>query len=375
MKKLRILHLVQFLGVGGLEKVLFLLIKEQIREGHYVQLIVYDSEETWVELFRSEGINVDTTYKKSQGYDKNLLRHLEKFILSQDIVHTHDLNPLMYAAPLKALRFLKLKSFPKLIHTAHGMNHLHQRPITRWYERICSLMTDSTIGVSQGVCDYYHALGVSKKKIININNGTEVQESPATDRYVAKYKLAQEFKTDPQKLFLGAVARIVPLKDQKLLCEAAESFPDFHFFLVGPSGDDAYWTELQRIKPDNLTMTGGRSDVDEILKGLDWFVSASTHEGIPISVLEAGAQGTPCLLSDIPGHKSIQTNAQKELALFFETGNVDSLILSLKRIQKERELAKILSLNLFFHVKEHFSSFKMYQRYLKVYQGQYDTEA
>jgi glycosyltransferase involved in cell wall biosynthesis len=367
--KLRILHLAQFLGVGGLEKVLFLLINEQLKAGHEVELVVYDYEQSWVEYFISHGIKVDITFMKSQGYDRKLLKFISQKSKKFDVVHTHDLNPLMYAAPVKFLHTITGKRFPKLIHTAHGMDHLHKRPITKLYEKLCSYQTNFTIGVSSAVCEYYINLGVSKKKVININNGTLVSDVSEFDLVQARGKLRSSFGLPPERPVWVSVARIVPLKDQQLICDLARHSPEVTFLLIGPSGDDKYWKELEDARPPNVLMLGSRSDISEILMGSDYFISASRHEGIPISVLEAGAIGVPCLLSDIPGHKLIQVGNTETIAIFFKVGDLHDLNDKAKVLKNNQSLSKTIGSALHRHVKENFSSTTMFKRYLDAYLG------
>ena len=51
---MKIMHICQFLGVGGLEKVLYSLIKEQLKLGHQVEVVVYDHDRVWVDKFKDE---------------------------------------------------------------------------------------------------------------------------------------------------------------------------------------------------------------------------------------------------------------------------------------------------------------------------------
>lgn len=365
--KLKILHLTQFLGVGGLEKVLLLLIQEQLKAGHEVELMVYDYERSWVDYFRDQGIKVITDYQKAKGYDRKLLSFIASQLAGVDVLHTHDLNPLMYAAPLKFLKKLNLKTFPHLIHTAHGMDHLNKRPVTKIYEKLCSRMTNATIGVSSAVCDYYLKLGVNSRKVVNINNGTRMLES-FDHKNLSREKLQKEFNLPPNRKIWVSVARVLPLKDQKLLCELALRLPDIELFLVGPSGDDEYWNQLKVSLAPNVHMTGARSDINELLLAADFFISASRHEGIPIAVLEAGAAAIPCVLSDIPGHQVIQKDRPEQIAVFFKAGDVNDLEQKAREMQNDEQLARSLARNLHQHVKENFSSYQMYQNYLQVYQ-------
>ncbi|MBA2406076.1 MAG: glycosyltransferase family 4 protein [Bdellovibrionales bacterium] len=368
--KLRILHLTQFLGVGGLEKVLFLLINEQVKAGHEIELVVYDYEQSWVEYFRSCGIKVDTSFVKSKGYDRKLLKYIFQKSKNFDIVHTHDLNPLMYASPVKFLHALIRKPFPRLIHTAHGMDHLHKRPITKLYEKLCSFQTNCTIGVSSAVCNYYFALGLPKKRVVNINNGTAINTVTDSNKIEARARLRNNFNLRPDALIWVSVARVVPLKDQLLICELAKQLPDMTFLLIGPSGDEQYWDKVKENKPANVLMSGSRSDINEILLGADFFISGSRHEGIPISVLEAGAMGLPCLLSDIAGHKVIQSGTNETIAMFFKTGDVRDFKHQAENLSTNNSLATSIAIALHGHVKNNFSSTTMYKNYLEVYLDQ-----
>ena len=57
-------------------------------------------------MFQESGIKVYSDYNKKEGYDLSLITYLDKFIHDYDIIHTHDLNPMMYISPLKIYNIL-----------------------------------------------------------------------------------------------------------------------------------------------------------------------------------------------------------------------------------------------------------------------------
>jgi glycosyltransferase involved in cell wall biosynthesis len=103
------------------------------------------------------------------------------------------------------------------------------------------------------------------------------------------------------------------------------------------------------------------------LAGADIFVSASHHEGIPVSVLEAGAMQLPCLLSSIPGHETLQTKSTKSIARFFPVTDKEKFIQSFTELQTHTSLRDEIALNLKELVRKHYSARIMCDKYLSLY--------
>jgi glycosyltransferase involved in cell wall biosynthesis len=367
---LKILHICQFLGIGGLEKVLYLLIKEQIEFGHEVSIVVYDWEKTWVEMFKQLGIQVYDDYLKKDGYDFGLIDYFGKIAPKYDILHTHDLNPMLYIGVLKLKNKLKLKSFPKVIHTTHGMEHIKEVPKTRLYEKFLAATADAIIGVSPAICDYYLKHTTAKsRKVYNIDNGTPINEILIVDKDKAlKEKIFSQFGLDTKLETFVYVARVVPLKDQKILIDVFSKLKDKQLLLVGPSGNKEYWNQINKHNYHNIFIIGAQENINEILVSCDVYISASHHEGLPISVLEASAVGLPCILSNIPGHKTLTKFTDKEIALFFEVQNLESIKEAILKIQ-DKDSQERLRNNLHKVVFENYSTKKMFKEYNEIYEA------
>lgn len=79
---------------------------------------------------------------------------------------------------------------------------------------------------------------------------------------------------------------------------------DVEFHLVGWSEDDAYnqlVEEMARQYPVTVHGSVSQARVRELLSQSDCLIHPSHHEGMANAVLEAGAAGLPCIVSDIPG--------------------------------------------------------------------------
>ena len=97
------------------------------------------------------------------------------------------------------------------------------------------------------------------------------------------------------------------------------------------------------------------------------YVSASTHEGIPVAVLEAMAVETPCLISEIPGHMTLLQHGA-----YLETFKLDDTEEFLKKfdllfnnLDKTRVVAKMARKL----VEDHYSVKKMVNSYLQAYES------
>jgi len=375
MGKLKILHIAQFLGIGGLEKVLLLLAQEQAKHRHQVDIYIYDSNRDWVDTFRQLGLNVITPPLKSPGYDLKLFKRLEKLVTHYDVVHCHDLNPLMYLAPLKLSFLLRNRPFPKLVHTSHGMSHLQAQKKTRLYERIMAPLASELVGVSEHIADFYKGLfGTRPQSVHRIDNGIAIpsqrrpsdplQRKKDTDRVWSQFSIAPQAA---DKMWI-VVARIVPLKDQLTILRAARKLTNVQLIIVGPVGDRDYHLQLQKYKTDKIHFLGAQGDIKKLLAASDFFLSGSLHEGIPISVLEAMAQEVPCLLSNIPGHQILFSQSQSGvLGSLFAAGDEDDLIRQYQILLKSPTTCDRITANAYTEVSQHYSAHNMYLKYLSVY--------
>ena len=113
-------------------------------------------------------------------------------------------------------------------------------------------------------------------------------------------------------LFVGRIVRDKGINElvnafQRLNLE----FPDTRLLLVG-----AYEEKLDPIKPESVQVINTNSNIDHVgvkreddlvayYAASDCFVFPSYREGFPNTVMEAGAMGLPCIVTDINGSREI----------------------------------------------------------------------
>lgn len=145
------------------------------------------------------------------------------------------------------------------------------------------------------------------------------------------------------------VGRLSKQKNQRMLIDAyaqlVNTFPDEKLIIYGRG-------ELQqeldsRICELNLkgkvVLAGESSNIPEVLSSAKLFVLSSDYEGMPNALMEALTVGVPCIAADCPcggPRELIENNVN---GLIFPCGDVESLVIAMKKVLQSSEYADSLS--------------------------------
>jgi glycosyltransferase involved in cell wall biosynthesis len=147
------------------------------------------------------------------------------------------------------------------------------------------------------------------------------------DLAVSSSELLEKYALTPHR-YIIQVSRLVPEKRQLDLIAAfkAAKLPGWKLVFVGGAHGSQHYANLvhqQSAGDESIVHTGflPPSEVHELLAHAGIFVLPSSHEGLPISLLEAMKLGTPVLASDIPANRE----AGGVEANYFQVGDVTAL--------------------------------------------------
>ena len=250
-----------------------------------------------------------------------------------DILHIHAIGP---ALMVPLARVLGLK----VVVTHHGPDYDRQkwggfaRTMLKLGEYVGMRYANARIVISKVIGDM--VLNKHHVSSILIPNGVTLPTMPQS------MTALQELNLEEGKYVL-LVSRLVPEKRHLDLISAfrQSGLHGWKLALVGASDHpDDYVRALQRAVASfpEIVMTGYKSGLGlrELYAHAGMFVLPSSHEGLPIAMLEALSYGLPVIASDIPANLEVGLDADH----YFKLGNIDDLAAHLKDFSTQQLSAK-----------------------------------
>ncbi|WP_244494343.1 MULTISPECIES: glycosyltransferase family 4 protein [unclassified Ensifer] len=235
-----------------------------------------------------------------------------------DVLHIHAIGPALFV-PLARMLGLKV------VVTHHGYDYDRQKwgalakGTLKLGERLGMRFASGRIAISKDIAETMGAR--HNVSMALVPNGVSVTPSRGETGILAEFGLA------PRRYILLA-ARIVPEKRQLDLIRAYAkcSTPEFRLVLAGGAEfETPYTEEVRRLAGDiaGVVLTGFQSGdrLAELFANAALFVLPSSHEGMPIALLEAMAYGLPVLASDIVANVELGLASDE----YFPLGDVEAL--------------------------------------------------
>lgn len=213
-----------------------------------------------------------------------------------------------------------------VIYTAHGFHFFKgARPIN-WLcyypmEKFLSRFTDQQICINHE--DYNRARQKFHARYVDYIPGVGMdfsRISHLTKEDILKKK--EELGIPKDKILLLSSGELIKRKNHETILRALAQLKDMeniHYLLCGHGVLDNYLKNLAKELGIShmVTFAGYREDIMDLLKTADLFLFPSYQEGLPMSLLEAMANGLPVICSDIRGSQDLmgevlsQTDTQK----------------------------------------------------------------
>lgn len=306
MNKIRVLRLITWLPLGGIERKIAAVVPRLDRELFDPHICCLRERGPLADQLEAQGIPVHVIPFHSRLDPRGLWR-LARLIrrLRIDIVHAH-----MYRANTPATVVSMLGVDVRVIGQYHNVDTWEtwrQRRLDAFLAHRRSL----NLAVSEAVrLNVISTLGLDPKRVRTLYNGVDTTEfRPADPERRAMLRRALGWPQHASVIVLAA--RLVPQKNHAFVIEHApeivRDFPNAYFVFAGGGPDEQRLKELAvaRRVAEHVVFLGPRDDIADVLAASDISILPSSKEGFSNTVLESMACGLPTVASDVGGNREV----------------------------------------------------------------------
>ncbi len=325
-----------------------------------------EQNDSWIERFREANIQIVQLHTNRKRL-KDAARKLDVIIEEYDIqiVHSSGLSADTVNRYLKTSVY-KINTIRQEFNQIAEDSNCFKRFIAKFITKLnyhamnkrfaCSKILSTQVQKSTG-----YAIDV-------VQNGVDIERFIPISKD-EKNKLRKKLSLPTDKIIYISTGVFYM---RKQMIELVDSFislnrSDIVLLLVGDGQTfDKIKDKVKDIRNKNIYLTGKVSNPLIYYQSSDVFISASTAEGLPNTVMEAMACGLPCILSDIGPHKEI-LEFNSNAGLLFHTKNYDDLkncIVKSFNWDLNEKSNESLSL-----VTKHLSKYSMAANYYEVYRN------
>ncbi len=283
-------------------------------------------------------VNIDSPKKKSFEAIIHTFRAInEAKRLKADILHIHAIGPALLVPYAKMLGM-------KVVFTHHGPDYdrdkwgFAAKTMLKLGERMGCMFADEVIVISDVIRN------LIKRKYNRVNHVHLIYNGVSQPEICDYPEYFKELGIEKGKYILG-MCRFVPEKNLHHLVSAYAQIKNEELKIKKNSGiklvlagdtdfEDDYSRGLkEKARKNGVVLTGfikGRK-LYSLLTNCRAYCLPSSHEGLPIALLEAMSYGVKVIVSDIPANKEVGLPESD----YFHVGNVDALVEKLKAVIRQ----------------------------------------
>lgn len=213
------------------------------------------------------------------------------------------------------------------------------------------------IAVSNTSADNLKTLGFNKKRIFTVYNGVDNMSVPSQrEKDVAK----ASFGISPEKIVIGCVARLHPIKDHKTILKAAKivlTQNDNAVFLF--AGDGELKAELESFAKElgiynQCIFAGVIYDRQRVYHATDIYTIASFEETFGLSLVESWSSGIASVISEASG--LVEVVGDSKASIICKTGAHEQFAKAYSDLLRNESKRKELGLAALMRYKNKFSA-------------------
>jgi glycosyltransferase involved in cell wall biosynthesis len=246
-----------------------------------------------------------------------------------------------------------------------------RKKIYRFFDHFSERFVDRFLVVSDTLKNkMINERNIPAEKVIRVYNGIETDHYSPTRRI--RERVRSEFNIGEEQTLVGSVGRLVWQKGFEYLIRSIPQIlsvdPKAQVLVVGDGPMRNELEELaERMKVgEHLIIAGFRTDIKEILSGLDILVIPSLLEGFPMITLEGMAMAKPIIATKIDGITEQITH--EESGIIIPPRDPQAIANAIIKVVNNARLAETMGLEARKRVENDFSVDRMVAETEKVYQ-------
>ena len=300
----RVLHVIQNLNYGGMERVLADIVRQADRRRFECHVLALEYLGHFAEGLRDFAtLHIAPPLSRwSMLRPASLAAQISR--IAPDVVHTH--SGVWYKASLAA----RQAGVPLLVHTEHGRGKPDPWQ-ARLLDRVAARRTDTVVAVSDELGEQLAATIVSGRRIRVVHNGVDTEcFRPRPDSGV----LREELGLSSAVPIIGSIGRLEPIKGYDVMIEA---FAILHalrdtdprpVLVLGGEGSER--PRLQALAEALgvgrfVRFLGWRDDIHDLHSAFTIFTLSSRSEGTSVSLLEAMSAGRCPVVTHVGGNAMV----------------------------------------------------------------------
>lgn len=313
----RVLHVINSLGLGGAQTQLAELINRTPANHHIDLLLLYYDDEIMRARLLRPGLSVTYLGDLRARMTGTAIDVIAAFCRRghYDVVHTW-----LPIANMVGAAAAKLADVPRIVTSIRSMNP-GNFPDCQWWFRIGDILSARiadvvTVNSSPQVNDHARWAWLDPRRIEIVHNGVDV-DGLQQDRAAAMSWLRKELAVPVGTPVVGHIARLSEEKDQSTFIRSLALLRDRQVqFRAVLAGDGPMRTELMTLVEELdlgtlVTFLGARQDARRIMAGMDVLALTSRLEGFPNVLLEAALLGVPVVSTNAGGVIDVIGNAEE----------------------------------------------------------------
>lgn len=339
MKKIRVLHVIDSLDLGGAQEALQNLVHFGDSDRFHFEVASMHRHGIYSARIAALGVKVHalSPHKFLPFYIPNLVRLL--IFGRYNIVHCHLTWANLIAKPLARLCGVKLL----FNHDQTNEAFRHSGGLRFEWDKLANRLSTRTFAVSASIQNFLiESENLPREQVSLVYNGINPNRFPL--RASVNPAIRRPWGFGPEHFVVAGVGRLHPQKNFSLFLKVAKAAlardASLRFIIAGEGAlRTRLEDEIQMLGLfEHVRLLGFIADTAQLFPGIDLLMMTSDYEGLPLTLLEAMSVGVPTVASAVDGIQEIIEPGVD--GLLAAPGNEEAFVTALLHLRSSPALQK-----------------------------------